>query len=121
MRLETALKHCLTFPHVTQDLKWGHVIACCIHKKMFAVFSIDEQGKLKQCGFKADPARFLELTDRPGIEPAPYLARWKWVTVTNNQALSDAEAKGLLKMAYDTIVSKLPKRVQIDIGQLHGK
>ena len=31
--------------------------------------------------FKADDARFLELTDREGFVPAPYLARAKWVKV----------------------------------------
>lgn len=115
MKLESLLKFCATIPHTTQDRKWGNVIACCVHKKMFAIFNLDEHDQPKQMWFKVDPLRFLELTDREGIVPAPYLARAKWVAVTDNQALSDGEAKVLLRTAFEVIVSKLPKYIQREI------
>ena len=43
--------------------------------------------------FKVEDERFLELTDRPGIIPAPYLARAKWIYVENAEALGDDEAR----------------------------
>ncbi|MGB8338751.1 MAG: MmcQ/YjbR family DNA-binding protein [Burkholderiales bacterium] len=118
MRLETLLKYCATFPHATQEIKWGNNLTCCVHKKMFAVFVLDEKNRPMRLGFKADRARFLELTDREGIVPAPYLARAKWVAVDSPKALSDAEAKTLLRTAYELIVSKLPKNIREEIAAM---
>jgi predicted DNA-binding protein (MmcQ/YjbR family) len=66
--------------------------------------------------FKADDARFLELTDREGFMPAPYLARAKWVKVEGAARLSDAEAKQLLTEAYQTVLAKLSKKMQREIA-----
>jgi predicted DNA-binding protein (MmcQ/YjbR family) len=115
MNFNTLLKFCATFPYATQEVKWGNNLTCCIHKKMFAVFVLDEKNRPTRLGFKADPDRFLELTDREGIVPAPYLARAKWVAIENVKALSDAEAKVLLRTAYELIVSKLPKNIREQI------
>lgn len=116
MRLETLLKYCATFPHATQEVKWGNNLTCCVHTKMFAVFVLDEKNRPIRLGFKADPDRFLELTDREGFVPAPYLARAKWVAVVEDKALSDAEAKALLRTAHELIVRKLPKYLQKEIA-----
>jgi predicted DNA-binding protein (MmcQ/YjbR family) len=116
MNSNALLKFCSLLPHVKLDLKWGNVMACCIHEKMFALFGVDENGKAEKYSFKADPERFLELTDRQGLIPAPYLARAKWVAVVEDKALSDAEAKALLRTAHELIVRKLPKYVQQEIA-----
>lgn len=115
------LKFCASLPHVKLELKWGHVMACCIHEKMFALFGLDENGKAEKYSFKVDPDRFLELTDRKGIIPAPYLARAKWVAVVEDRALSHAEAKALLRTAHQLIVRKLPKYLQQEITQASNK
>jgi predicted DNA-binding protein (MmcQ/YjbR family) len=115
MNSDSLLKYCASLPHVTLDRKWGSVMACCIHEKMFALFGVDENGKAEKYSFKADPERFLELTDRKGLIPAPYLARAKWVAVVEDKALSQAEAKTLLKTAHQLIVRKLPKYLQQEI------
>ncbi|MNY78894.1 hypothetical protein D3C86_2193160 [compost metagenome] len=64
-----------------------------------------------------DDDRFLELTDRAGIVPAPYLARAKWVKIEDMKAVSDAEAAQLLKRSYDIIFGKLTKKLQREIGE----
>jgi predicted DNA-binding protein (MmcQ/YjbR family) len=51
-----------------------------------------EGGRLS---FKVEDARFLELTDQPGIIPAPYLARAHWISVIEPQRFSHAELEGL--------------------------
>ena len=62
------------WPGVTEDIKWGADLVFSVGGKMFAVTGTDP----KQSGgisFKVPDERFLELTDRKGIVPAPYLAR----------------------------------------------
>ena len=111
MNLERMQAFCATLPDVRSDIKWGADLCFTIDAKMFAVFGI-ENGKPANLGFKCDPERFLELTDQPGIVPAPYLARAHWVLVEKAMALTDADTKKLIRRSYELIVSKLSKKRQ---------
>lgn len=114
MDFEKAKALCRTFPGCTEDVKWENNAVFSVGTKMFAVTSVDLPAN--GISFKVDDDRFLELTDRPGIIPAPYLARAKWVYVENAKALSDAEAAQLLRRAYEIIFAKLTKKLQKEIG-----
>ena len=54
----------------------------------------------------------MELTDREGFIPAPYLARAKWVKLEGIKRLPDAEAKSLLSDAHRVVMAKLSKTLQ---------
>ena len=105
---------CATLPEATSDVKWGHDLCFSIDTKMFAVFGIDND-KPANVAFKADPERFLELTDQEGIIPAPYLAKAHWVLVQKAGALSDADARALVRRSYELIVRKLSKKRQHEL------
>jgi len=113
MNIKKAKEFCRSLPGVTEDIKWGEHLVFCIGEKMFAVTDLDE--KSTSIRFKAEDERFLELTDRPGITAAAYLARAKWINVENIGKLSDAEAKELLRRAYELIFAKLTKKLQREI------
>ena len=102
-------KHCATLPGATMDIKWGADECHCVGGKMFAVFLLDGR-KARNVSFKCDPARFLELTDVPGIVPAPYLARAHWVQVKDDRALADAQARELVARSHALVMAKLPKK-----------
>jgi predicted DNA-binding protein (MmcQ/YjbR family) len=104
---------CAALPGATQDVKWGEVLVFSVGDKMFATTHTD--GGDSFC-FKVDDDRFLELTDRPGIVPAPYLARAKWVQITDMKALSHEEAAALVKRSYQLVFAKLTKKLQREIG-----
>lgn len=104
---------CASLPAATQDVKWGEVLVFSVGNKMFATTHLD--GGDGFC-FKVDDDRFLELTDRPGIIPAPYLARAKWVQITNTKTLSREETTALVKRSYQLVFSKLTKKLQREIG-----
>jgi predicted DNA-binding protein (MmcQ/YjbR family) len=109
------VKACLSLPGATQESKWGIDYVFCVGGKMFAVFN----GETKHhFGFKVDGDRFLELTDRPGITPAPYLARAKWVQITALDAMAQAEAEALLRRSYELVFAKLTRKLQQEIR--HG-
>jgi predicted DNA-binding protein (MmcQ/YjbR family) len=61
---------------------------------------------------KVTPENFAELTERPGIIPAPYLARAKWIALESRDALSTAELAPLLRSSYDLVVAKLPRKAR---------
>ena len=108
MKLDTLRKTCATLPGATVDIKWGADECYSVGSKMFAVFGAHDG--VHNVSFKCEPARFLELTDVPGIIPAPYLARAHWVQVRDMKALSDAQAKGLVAQSHALILAKLTRR-----------
>jgi predicted DNA-binding protein (MmcQ/YjbR family) len=115
MDFEAAKALCRTFPGCTEDVKWGDNAVFSVGLKMFAVSSVEVPAT--GISFKVDDDRFLELTDRPGIIPAPYMARAKWVYVERASALSDKEAHALLRRSYDLVFAKLTKKLMREIGE----
>ncbi|RDX36038.1 hypothetical protein DZA50_05285 [Kangiella sp. HD9-110m-PIT-SAG07] len=96
------------------DLKWDSERTYCIAEKMFVVFcpkSSDHKGATSIC-FKVSPADFVALTDIEGIIPAPYLARYHWISVERESVLSPKQLEELVKGSYDMIFSKLTKKKQ---------
>jgi len=109
MNFDRLRKYCATLPGATKEIKWGADECYCVASKMFAVFYVDG-GKSRTMSFKCDPERFLELTDVPGIIPAPYLARAHWVQVADAKALSELDARALVAHSHSLITARLPRR-----------
>jgi predicted DNA-binding protein (MmcQ/YjbR family) len=114
MDFETAKVLCRSFAGCTEDIKWGADIVFSVGEKMFAVTS--SVTPAEGMSFKVEDDRFLELTDRPGIMPAPYLARAKWVYVNREADLSDKEAAALLRRSYELVLAKSTKKLQREIA-----
>jgi predicted DNA-binding protein (MmcQ/YjbR family) len=107
MTLETLRRICLALPDATEDVKWGADLAFCVRKKMFCVVNLDPP---HQMSFKCTPETFAELVERPGLQPAPYLARAMWVQEESlGEALDRLELEQLVKASYELVRAKLPK------------
>lgn len=110
MKTEKLKNFCLKFPGATANLQWDDDRVFKIGGKMFACSGLDADSRYS---FKVDDERFLELTDQPGIVPAPYLARARWVQIDPAACqLSDRELEALLKRSYEIVFGKLPKKTQ---------
>lgn len=114
MDFEAAKVLCRSFAGCTEDIKWGADMVFSVGEKMFAVTG--SATPAEGMSFKVDDDRFLELTDRPGIVPAPYLARAKWVYVKADAELSDEEAAAFLRRSYELVLAKLSKKLQREIA-----
>ena len=79
---------------------------------MFCATSFEEPFK---CSFKVPDDAFEELAARNGFIPAPYLARAKWVMVSNDAKLSKQEWEQYLKNSYELIANKLTKKQRRDL------
>jgi predicted DNA-binding protein (MmcQ/YjbR family) len=101
---------CLSFPQTTEQIQWGDDLVFKVAGKIHAV-TVLHPAKIWLC-FKVSPEKFAELTERPGIIPAPYLARAKWVALETKDALSSGELVILLRESYDMVVAKLPKKTR---------
>src|SRR3984893_9740418 len=90
---------CLSFPAVTEHVISGSDLTFKVAGKMFA------HGVLEPApvwlSFKASPENFYDLTERPGIIPAPYLARAQWVALATKDTLCSAELWVLVRVSYE--------------------
>lgn len=114
MALEWFRQHCLSFPHATETVQWGNDLVFKVAGKMFAVLALEPGQHL--CSFKCTPENFAELTERPGIVPAPYLARAHWVALQSEDPLPRAEVRRLLRDAYDLVFARLPRKTRASLG-----
>lgn len=108
---ETALRQICAWPGVTWDIKWGGDLVGSVAGKMFCCLGLADPAPYR-LSFKVEDERFLELTDRQGFSPAPYLARAHWVSVDDPAKLAADEVRTFLRTAYELVRTKLPKRVQ---------
>jgi predicted DNA-binding protein (MmcQ/YjbR family) len=111
MDIETIREYCLSLPATTEKIQWGADLVFKVGGKMYAALVLDDR-KLGQLSFKSTPEGFAELTEREGIEPAAYAARYHWVTVLPPHAMREEEIRGLLRAAYEIIRAGLPKKIQ---------
>lgn len=104
-------------PAATQDVKWGADLVFSIGGKMFCVLLLKD-GIAATCSFKVDDDRFLELTGVPGVVPAPYLARAKWVQVNAGHALTATDLDALVRRSHALVARGLTKKLQRELGVL---
>ncbi|NLR73749.1 MmcQ/YjbR family DNA-binding protein [Leeia aquatica] len=117
MNIHRLLAHCRTLPGVQEDVKWGNAHCCMVAEKLFAIIRLDERGQPQAAmSIKVDSHRFLELSDLPGIQPAPYLARNHWLLLEADCVLPDEEVEALISRSWHLIASRLPKRQRETLG-----
>jgi predicted DNA-binding protein (MmcQ/YjbR family) len=110
MNVDWLRELCLSFPGATEQIQWGYDLVFKAGGKMFAVTPLEPAPVC--LSFKASPENFAELTERPNIIPAPYLARAQWVALQTWDALPADELALLLRASYDMVFAKLPKKTR---------
>lgn len=113
MDIEVLRTISLSFPSVTEEVKWGNDLCFCVGGKMFCVTNLEPPHTFS---FKVTDAEFDELSQSEGFKPAPYLARAKWVLVTDSSKLSRKELKTYLQQSYELITAKFSRKQRKDLG-----
>ena len=110
MNVDWLRELCLSFPGATEQIQWGSDLLFKVGGKMFAATPLEPASVW--LSFKSSPENFVELTERPDIIPAPYLARAQWVALENKDALPPDELARRLRDSYDMIFAKLPRKTR---------
>ena len=115
MDIQSLRKFCMSLPGVTEDIKWGHDLCFSIGGKMFCVTNLEPP---LTASFKVDEDDFDELSSRDGFEPAPYMARHKWILINTASRATKNEWEQFVKRSYELVSSKLPAatRKKLKIG-----
>ncbi|NEX94496.1 MmcQ/YjbR family DNA-binding protein [Caulobacter sp. 17J65-9] len=104
-------------PGVTFDIKWGKDRVYSVGDKMFAVAGQLGEEAPRWC-MKVSDASFEQLCEEGVAEPAPYMARNKWVLFASADAIPADQLKGYLVNAHALIAAKLSKKAQRELGML---
>ena len=106
-------KICSSLRAVTEDVKWGNDLVFSVGDKMFCAASLEPPFS---CSFKVPDDEFDEISNKNGFTPAPYMARAKWVLVTDPSKLNKKDWERFLKQSYELIKIKLTKKLREKLG-----
>lgn len=109
---------CMALPHSTETVQWGDDLVFKVGEKMYAVVPLEPAANAKALlSFKCTKESFDELIERPGIIPAPYLARAHWVSLEDPAAMTRTEMNRRLAEAYAIVLSSLTQKARAALGQ----
>lgn len=110
---------CGALPATHMVVQWGDSHVWKVGDKIFALcgpWGPDRADGSWKIAFKASDMSFQLLTEQPGLIPAPYLGRYKWVQVQEREALSDDDLQAYLREAHGIVAGKLTRKMRRDIG-----
>ena len=113
MSIDWLRAFCLSLAHTTEQIQWEDDLVFKIGGKMYAVAALEPGAHL--LSLKCSDEDFAELVERPGIIPAPYLARAHWVAIESENTVPSEELKQLLTRAHALVFAKLPKKIQASL------
>jgi len=113
MDIDSLRKLCLSFPHTTENVQWGYDLCFKVDGKLFAVTPLEVAPV--RLSFKCSPENFVQLCERDGVRPAPYMARAQWVALEQLNTLPDSELRELLTESYQLVWERLPKKRQAEL------
>lgn len=110
MNIDSTREYCMSLPHATENVQWGADLCFKIAGKLFAVMALEPSDHL--LSFKCTPEKFVELQEKDGIVPAPYMARAQWVSLQRWEVLRDDELRELLRTSHQLVFGKLTRKQQ---------
>ncbi len=106
---EKLFELCRSLAGVTEDVKWEKNLVFSVGEKMFCVFGLPDAETMS---LKVDGEAFEALTERPGIKPAPYLARHSWIFLESLDALPRDFLEELIERSHLLVAAKLSKKLR---------
>jgi len=110
MTIEDIQAICKKLPHTTEEIKWETHLCYCIGGKIFIITNPD--GSPVTASFKVGDEDFATLSEREGLKPAPYLARYKWIYIDDISRFTKKEWQEYLTSAYELVAAKLPAKTK---------
>ena len=86
-----------------------------VHGKVFALTPL--KSRPLRISLKCEPALAEQLRDTyPAVTPGYHLNKRHWNTVELDGGFPDQLVVDMIEDSYDLVVSKLPRRVQAELG-----
>lgn len=117
MDVAAVKEYCSRYPGASSKLFGppSNVLTYSVGGKQFAYFKTSDPEKWR-FSIRTTPERFLELTGVPGIKPARYMARFRWVTIVDVGTVPPDYLQELIAWSYAKALSSLSKQQQSAIA-----
>lgn len=110
--------YCASLPATSHVIQWGDASVWKVGGKIFAICSDWGQGAQNRISFKCSDLAYEILREQAGIQPAPYLARAKWVQLLEETTMTDEDIRDHIRIAHQLVSQKLTKAKQRALGLL---
>lgn len=110
MNVAALKRFCRSLPGAAERLLPDpyNVLIYGLAERDFAYFKTSEPERWR-FSVKVSPERFLELTAQPGVKPARYRGRQRWVTIVDVANFPPAYLRELVMGSHEFARQKLPK------------
>lgn len=117
MNVEQAKAFCRSLPATLERLldEPENILVYSVGGKNFAWFKTSEPERWR-FSFRVTAERFVELTDMPGVRPARYMGRFRWVTIVDVESFPAAYLRELVQWSYSHSVQSLSLRRREALG-----
>lgn len=115
MTFDELLTYCLAKPGAWQDEPWEGDVVAKVGDKIFAFLGSGESVGVK-CGRNRDEADEWLLRFPDDATVMAYIGRSGWNTLGIGGAIPDDELLQAVDDSYESVVSKLPKRLRPAVG-----
>jgi predicted DNA-binding protein (MmcQ/YjbR family) len=112
MSPEALARAALSLPATTLSVQWGDERVYKVGGKIFAVS--DAQGS--RVSLKVTEIAYEVLIESGRAQPAPYLARARWVRFDDVAGLDDDEVTDWLATAHGLVAAKLTRAARQELG-----
>jgi predicted DNA-binding protein (MmcQ/YjbR family) len=116
MRRDAFDRVCGALNGASHIVQWGGASVWKIGGKIFAICSGWGAGDHDKISFKCSDLAYELLKERPGLIPAPYPGRAKWIQVAEPGAMSDEDIEAHIEAAYQIVSRKLTKAARKELG-----
>lgn len=107
--VEWVRKLCLSFPDAIEDMPWEDDLCFKVRGKIFTGMVLSD-GRFPRITLKCAPETFHELLEIEGVSIAPYVGRYKWITLVTPNVVPANELESLIRQSYDLVVAKASKK-----------
>ena len=113
MNIEELREFCLTFPGVTEDIKWEEHLVFSVGGKIFCLTGLNPPF---QVAMKVPEDQFDDLFQKGDIIQASHFARRQWMSVPGESTFSRGEWEEYITQSYNLVISKLPRKTRESIN-----
>lgn len=107
---------CAALPATTHVVQWGGASVFKVGAKIFAIYSRWDDADADQISFKASDESFVMMQEEPGVRPAKYLARAKWLSITAEAGFDREIIAAYIARAHELVAAKLPRKARAELG-----
>ena len=115
MDIDAIRNICKALPSVTEGIKWRNDLCFMVGGKMFCVICLNTPCSVS---FKVTDEEFDEISTSHGIIPAPYAARYKWISVEDVNRFSKKQWNDFITQSYNLVKAKLSRKKIAQLGNI---